>query len=282
MPGFQTISREPQNGITYSSYWGDGSLHNWSAVGGDYGSLSPNVQGQLATETHGSSISTTYTYRGVGQSDRATASSSYFGNQTWTSDLLGVSTELNTAQSACPCYYIHDISGLLVEVIETTGSYFPVFDGDGSVIALTNSSGTVVDTWTYNPSGLTRPRRGPSTSPGSSRGSTWTRPVAPSPTRRPGTSSIARARGIARPAGWRAPGVSRIPSTTRSRPRAGTGTTTLARTPSTSATRTASAASPRAAGPVDHAAAISLGGFRIISATWSVALCPATTASKLG
>jgi RHS repeat-associated protein len=142
-----------QNGLSYT-YASDGSMATWSNST-DHGSLTPNLQGQLGTEYHGSSIYTNYTYRGVGQGDRATASSPYFGNQTWTSDLLGVSTELNTAQSACPCYYVHDPKGLLVEVIETTGTYYPVFDGDGSIIALTNSSGSVVDTWTYSPTGLT-------------------------------------------------------------------------------------------------------------------------------
>ncbi|MGH7747434.1 MAG: hypothetical protein ACREQ5_22145, partial [Candidatus Dormibacteria bacterium] len=142
-----------QNGLSYT-YWGDGSMKTWHNAT-DSGTLTPNVQGQLATETHGPSISTAYTYRGVGQGDRAAASSSYFGNQTWTSDILGVSTELNTTQSACPCYYVHDPSGMLVEAILTSGRYFPLYDGDGSVINLRDSSGNQVDTWTYGPSGLT-------------------------------------------------------------------------------------------------------------------------------
>ncbi|MGH7749183.1 MAG: hypothetical protein ACREQ5_31125, partial [Candidatus Dormibacteria bacterium] len=145
-----------QNGLTYT-YAGDGSMNTWHNAT-DSGTLTENVQGQLATETHGSSISTSYTYRGIGQADRATASSSYFGNQTWTSDLLGVSTETNTSTlitTGCTCYYVHDPSGVLVEMIQTTGTYagtyFPIYDGAGSVIALTNSSGSVVDTWTYSP-----------------------------------------------------------------------------------------------------------------------------------
>jgi RHS repeat-associated protein len=156
-PG-QTMTYYPSTALgSWGSYnYGYDSNGNMSGItgGGANVTMTYNVQNQLGSECNGCpSGSTTYAYRGVGQADRASATG-VFGTQTWTSDLLGVSTETNTNSVGCTCYYIHDTSGNLIEEILTTGTYYPIFNGEGSIVAVTDSSGAVKDTFTYDPRGV--------------------------------------------------------------------------------------------------------------------------------
>jgi len=143
------------NGINYVDD-NSGNMTNWSITGGDYGSLSYNPQGQMTQLTHNTGVTINYAYRGAGQSDRASATQTVppTWTQTWSSDLLGVGTETNTAQGECPCYYIHDPNGVLVESVYTTGTYFPLYDGEGSVVELIDSNGNQADTMTYSAQGV--------------------------------------------------------------------------------------------------------------------------------
>ncbi len=165
----QSMTYQPSSALaTWNSYvYGSDPNGNLTTItgGGANVGMSYNAKNQMSSECNGCpSTTTSYAYRGVGQADRASAIGVY-GTQTWASDVLGVSTETNTAAgTGCTCYYVHDPSGTLIEEILTTGgtagTYYPIFDGEGSVVALTNSIGTVVDTFSYQQNGVTRASTG--------------------------------------------------------------------------------------------------------------------------
>ena len=82
------------------------------------------------------------TYAGAGQSQRATA-----GTTTFTNTLLGVSAGGTTG-------YTRDPAGALVGIRGANRSYY-LFDGLGSVVAVTNANGGVTNSYTYDPFGVT-------------------------------------------------------------------------------------------------------------------------------
>jgi RHS repeat-associated protein len=63
---------------------------------------------------------------------------------------LGLGTKTVSGSSA---YYTRDPNGQLLSDRLSTGTYNYIFDGLGSVAALTNSSGTVTKTYNYDPYG---------------------------------------------------------------------------------------------------------------------------------
>ncbi len=79
---------------------------------------------------------------GASQVERATA-----GTTTFTNTLLGVSTGGTTG-------YTRDPAGALVGIRGTNRSYY-LFDGLGSVVAVTSASGSVTNSYTYDPFGVT-------------------------------------------------------------------------------------------------------------------------------
>jgi RHS repeat-associated protein len=82
------------------------------------------------------------TYAGASQVELATA-----GTTTFTNTLLGVSAGGTTG-------YTRDPDGALVGIRGTSRSYY-LFDGLGSVVAVTNANGGVTNSYTYDPFGVT-------------------------------------------------------------------------------------------------------------------------------
>ncbi len=82
------------------------------------------------------------TYAGATQVERASA-----GATTFTNTLLGVSAGGTTG-------YTRDPAGALVGIRGTNRSYY-LFDGLGSVVAVTSASGSVTNSYTYDPFGVT-------------------------------------------------------------------------------------------------------------------------------
>jgi len=85
------------------------------------------------------------TYAGQTQDSRNTK-----GGTSYANSLLGVLSETTGGTTT---YYVRDNGGRLVGERIGTNSYYYLFDGLGSVVALTDSTGAAVDTYSYDPYG---------------------------------------------------------------------------------------------------------------------------------
>jgi uncharacterized protein RhaS with RHS repeats len=77
-----------------------------------------------------------------------------------TTYILGPEGIAGQATTSTSSRFIHDPSGTLVAENTESSSYYYLFDGQGSVIGLVNSSGTLVDTYSYDPYGVVRTHAG--------------------------------------------------------------------------------------------------------------------------
>ena len=84
-------------------------------------------------------------YTGASQIQRVTAGSSSF-----TYSALGLAIETNGSGTT---YYTRDNRGVLTEERAPGGNYYYLYDGLGSVVALTDSTGAVKNTYSYDPYG---------------------------------------------------------------------------------------------------------------------------------
>jgi RHS repeat-associated protein len=84
-------------------------------------------------------------YAGDSQVERVAA-----GSRSFTTSALGLSL---AADGSGTTGYIRDNQGKLTEQRTPSGNYYYLFDGLGSVVALTDSSGAVVNTYSYDPYG---------------------------------------------------------------------------------------------------------------------------------
>jgi RHS repeat-associated protein len=143
-------SPTPTGATTYSY---DAAGNMTSSSGGFSASYNRLNQTTSMTGINGGS-SLPFTYRGSGQTLRSTA-----GPSTYTEDALGVGVEQTSAGSSC---YTHAPDGTqLSERVPSSGGtcngarYYYLYDGQGSVMGLTDSSGNVQDTYSYDPYGTT-------------------------------------------------------------------------------------------------------------------------------
>lgn len=98
-------------------------------------------------------------YRGEGQSQPTQIGNQPTGGAapSLEEDILGVSGEegaVASGGSPSNTYYTRADDGQLLSERAPTGTYYYVLDGNGSVVALTDSSGNVVNTYAYDPYGL--------------------------------------------------------------------------------------------------------------------------------
>jgi RHS repeat-associated protein len=146
------------NGVTTNySYNGANELTNtgygYDANGNEtqapsLSSIVYNSQDQTTSITPTGGSSTAMGYAGVGQTERTSKGSTSYLNAR-----LGIDRE---ATGGTTTYYITDPDGAILgerNPVGGSGSYYFLFDGLGSVAALTNSSGSVVDTFKYDPYG---------------------------------------------------------------------------------------------------------------------------------
>jgi RHS repeat-associated protein len=102
----------------------------------------------------GGGSSLAFSYRGSGQGLRSTA-----GPSSYTDNSLGLGMQQDA--SGATCFSYTPGGELLSERLPTGGGtcngprYYYITDGQGSVTALTDSSGTVQDTYAYDPYGVT-------------------------------------------------------------------------------------------------------------------------------
>ena len=78
------------------------------------------------------------------------------GNQLMAYSLLGLSTQRPDSGSPDPTWWVRDNAGTLVSQVKrdaTTPAHYYLFDGLGSVVALTDQNGAVVARYDYDPYG---------------------------------------------------------------------------------------------------------------------------------
>jgi len=136
-PRSQLADQLTAAGSTTYSYDGNGNETSNSA--GRQWSYNAKDQATSVTPPGGSAIPMSYT--GTGQFKRVSA-----GSKSYTTSGLGLIREDGTS-------YVRDDSGKLLSMRTGTGSYYYLFDGLGSVAALTDNAGNVVATYNYEPFG---------------------------------------------------------------------------------------------------------------------------------
>ncbi|CCF85157.1 RHS repeat-associated core domain-containing protein [Nitrolancea hollandica] len=115
-------------------------------------SLSYNALNQTASITPPGGTAIGMSYAGDSQVERVAA-----GSQSFTNSALGLSLAADTSGTTA---YVRDNQGKLTEQRTPGGNYYYLFDGLGSVVALTDSSGAVVNTYSYDPYGNTKSSTG--------------------------------------------------------------------------------------------------------------------------
>ena len=139
--GTHTVNSADQLSDSGFSYNSEGSL----TAGGSLSTLAYNGLAQTTSITPAGGSATAYSYAGGGQTERTTA-----GPTTYTLGLLGVTVETTAGATTS---YIRGPSGGLVAERTPTGDFYYVYDGQGSVIALVDPTGTQRAAYTYDPYG---------------------------------------------------------------------------------------------------------------------------------
>jgi RHS repeat-associated protein len=139
-------------GVNYT-YDGAGNLTGAS----DGLALAYNTANQTTSITPAGGGAQSMAYAGTTQYERVSA-----GATTFSDNLLGLASR-TTAGSATRT--IRDNRGALLGQRSSAGSQYFLFDGLGSVVAVTNASGTVTDRYRYDPYGDTVAVTGASSNP---------------------------------------------------------------------------------------------------------------------
>lgn len=121
----------------------DGNGNETSRSDGRAAAYNPKDQTTSMTPPGGSAIA--MSYRDNGQFHRVTA-----GGTSFQDNALGLGRETTLGASTS---YVRDSSGSLLEQRLPSGDYYYLFDGLGSVMALTDTGGNVVTTYKYEPFG---------------------------------------------------------------------------------------------------------------------------------
>jgi RHS repeat-associated protein len=106
--------------------------------------LSYNKVDQTTSITPSGGSAYSLAYQGIGQAQRITD-----GTATQTNDLLGLNNETGSPAT----YFTRDANGTILGERRGTASYYFLFDGLGSVVSVTDASGNVSDTFSYDPYG---------------------------------------------------------------------------------------------------------------------------------
>jgi RHS repeat-associated protein len=129
-----------------------GATYSYDEAGNQTGNsagqqLSYNAANQTTSMKQPGGTALTATYAGATQVDRATG-----GADTYTNSTLGVIAQNGNGLIN---EYTRDNTGGLVALRNSGNRYYYLFDGLGSVAAVTDPSGTAVNRYTYDPYGKT-------------------------------------------------------------------------------------------------------------------------------
>jgi RHS repeat-associated protein len=111
---------------------------------------------QLTGGTGAGSTSLTAGYAGLTNDERVSTS-----GKTYQNGPVGLASQAGTNAAT----FVHDPTGTLIAERVSGASYYYVYDGIGSIVALVNSIGTAVDTYSYDPYGQTRASTGTQPNP---------------------------------------------------------------------------------------------------------------------
>ena len=117
-----------------------------TAAPGIFSSAGYNLLDQTSTITPTGHAALSLSYQGLAQAHRVGA-----GAITYANDQLGLNEETGSPETE----YIRDNSGVILGERINTSHYYFLFDGLGSVTAATDSTGTIVRTFAYDPYGNT-------------------------------------------------------------------------------------------------------------------------------
>jgi RHS repeat-associated protein len=133
-----TGSTQGSTNLTYS-YDADGNLSGWTSGGLSFSYNSLNQTTAISGNN--------YSYSGSDQTDRVQASGT-----SYVYSFNGISSQTDssgtTYYTRCNC-----AKGTLVDERTPSGTYYYLFDGLGSIVGLTDSNGTLVSTYQYDPYG---------------------------------------------------------------------------------------------------------------------------------
>ncbi len=123
-------------------------------------SLGYNPRNQTSSINPDGSGAQTLSYLGDGQKDPTQIGNAPPGGTAATleNNILGISSQATAAsqgQQPSVTYYTRDIGGGLLSQRTPGGNYYYVEDCNGSIVAVTDASGNVADTYTYDPWGHT-------------------------------------------------------------------------------------------------------------------------------
>jgi RHS repeat-associated protein len=153
-----SVSQGPPNSLTTTSYTynpaneiatGSGHSYTYDSDGNQTSNGSglttaynPSQQTTSITEA---GTTTPYAYFGTGQNQIATE-----GSNALHDDILGLASHQNAGSTA---YFTRSIDGEQIDERTSSGTYNYLYDGNGSVIGLTNSQGQLVNQYAYDPYG---------------------------------------------------------------------------------------------------------------------------------
>jgi RHS repeat-associated protein len=130
----------PPSGAHSYTYDADGNqTSNGNGLTATY-----NTLGQTTSITSGGTA-TDYSYLGEGQDELVAE-----GSATLHNDLLGLGSEANGSGST---YYTRMTNGAVIQERTPTASYNYLYDGNGNVVGLTDSSAHLVNQYAYDPYG---------------------------------------------------------------------------------------------------------------------------------
>jgi RHS repeat-associated protein len=127
------------NGHSYTSDADGNQTSNGNGLSTAY---NPSQQTTSITEA---GTTTPYAYFGTGQDQIATE-----GSNALHDDILGLASHQNGGSTA---YFTRSIAGEQIDERTSSGTYNYLYDGNGSVVGLTNSQGQLVNQYSYDPYG---------------------------------------------------------------------------------------------------------------------------------
>ena len=135
------LTQLTQAGATTFTYDGNGNETQRS----DGRAAAHNAKDQTTSMTPPNGSAIPMSYSGTGQSRRVSA-----GTTTFQGNALGLGRETTGGSSTT---YLRDSSGLLLKQRTGATDHYFLFDGLGSVVALTDSAGNIATTYKYEPFG---------------------------------------------------------------------------------------------------------------------------------